>query len=326
MEYVTLGSTGTTVSRFCLGTAMFGLPAPHGKYGGEYATDPSAAHEILDAAADAGVNFLDTANTYGEGNSEEIIGEWLAERDREAFVVASKVYWNHVSPEEESLSRKAIRAEIEGTLDRLGTDYLDLYYIHRWDDDTSIPETLRTLDRLVDEGVVNHLGISTAAAWKLAKALWTSDVEGLERFEVAQPKFNAAYREPVSDYLDLTADQGLAVVPYSPLEGGFLTGKYRRDDDAPEGTRGEIVGWDDFEDRQWAVLDAVESVADELDAAPSQVALRWLADHERVTAPILGIRTLAQFHENAGAFDLALSADQRERITAAYEDDASDDE
>ncbi|MFB6078037.1 MAG: aldo/keto reductase [Halarchaeum sp.] len=311
MAQTTLGSTGARVSEFALGTAMFGR-----EFDGGVATTASEAHDILDAFADAGGNFVDTANTYADGESERIVGDWLAKRDRGDFVVASKLYWNQVASDE-SLSRRAIRAEIEGTLDRLGTDYLDVYYIHRWDDETPIAEILRTLDRLVDEGKVDYLGISTAAAWKLTKALWTSDIEGLERFEVTQPKFNAAYRDPVRDYLDVAADQGLAVCPYSPLEGGLLTGKYARDADAPEGSRGDVSGWD-VSERQWDVLEAVEAVAAEEDATPAQVALRWLADHERVTAPILGARTVEQIEENLGVLDVSLAVDQRERITDAY--------
>ncbi|MFB6078038.1 MAG: aldo/keto reductase, partial [Halarchaeum sp.] len=207
--------------------------------------------------------------------------------------------------------------------------YLDVYYIHRWDDETPIEETLRTLDRLVDEGKVNHLGASTMAAWKLTKALWTSDVEGLERFEVTQPLFHAGYRDDVADYLDVAADQDLAVCPYSPLAGGFLTGKYERAEDggvkAPEGSRGEF--YDVFEDyyvsaRGWKVLEAVEAVADEEDATPAQVALRWLVEQDAFTCvPIVGARTVDQLTENLGALDVSLSGDQVERIDAArYED------
>ena len=315
MEHVPLGSTGLSVSEVCLGTAMFGREYDDGTL----ATSPDDAHEILDLAYDRGVTFFDTANTYGSGQSERIIGDWLDSHDRGEFVVASKVYWNQVSPLTENLSRNAILTEIEGTLDRLGTDYLDLYYIHRWDDGTPIRETLRTLDGLVEEGTVRYLGISTAAAWKLTKALWTSDVDGLERFEVTQPKFNAAYRDEVRDYLDVCVDQGLAIVPYSPLEGGFLTGKYERDADAPSGSRGDVQGWADFTDRQWDVLDAVTAVADELDVAPAQVGLRWLVQHDAVTAPILGVRTVEQTEENLGVLDVSLSADQFERISDAYE-------
>jgi len=314
METVRLGSTGLRVSEFCMGTAMFGR-----EMNGGYAASPEKSHEILDAYADAGGNFIDTANTYADGRSEEIIGDWLAHRDREEYVLASKVYWNQVSPLNENLSRPALRTELEATLDRLGTDYLDVYYVHRWDDETPIAETLETLTDFVRDGRVNYLGISTTAAWKLTKALWTSDVEGVERFEVAQPKFNAAYREPVAEYLDAARDAGLAVVPYSPLEGGFLTGKYERDADAPEGSRGDVSGWGEFEERQWRVLDAVQDVADDVDSSPAAVALRWLADHEDVTAPILGARTRGQIEENLRAVDLTLSVEQRARITDAYE-------
>ncbi|KZN23093.1 aryl-alcohol dehydrogenase [Haladaptatus sp. R4] len=313
MDSVRLGSTGLRVSEFCLGTAMFGR-----EMGDHLAATPEESHAILDAFADAGGNFIDTANTYADGRSEEIIGEWLNERDREEFVIASKAYWNRISPLNENLSRPALRTELEGTLDRLDTSYLDIYYIHRWDDDTPIAETLSTLDDFVHEGKVNYLGISTAAAWKLTKALWTSDVEGLERFEVAQPKFNAAYREDVQSYLDVTVDQTLAVVPYSPLEGGFLTGKYERDQDAPEGSRGAISEWDGFEKRQWAVLDTVKAVAEECDTDPAVVALRWLADHNRVTTPILGARTREQIEENLQAVTCTLTDNQRDRISDAY--------
>ncbi|MFB6218373.1 MAG: aldo/keto reductase, partial [Halobacteriaceae archaeon] len=166
MEYTTLGSTGATVSQLCFGTWRFG---------GE--VDRETAHDLLDRCADHGINFIDTANVYGP--AEEYIGEWLADRDREEYVIASKVYGARESRFDENLSRKAVRAEIEGTLDRLGTDYLDLYYIHRWDDETPIEETLRTLTALVEEGKVHYLGASSMAAWKLTKALWTSDVEDL---------------------------------------------------------------------------------------------------------------------------------------------------
>jgi aryl-alcohol dehydrogenase-like predicted oxidoreductase len=226
-----------------------------------------------------------------------------------------------VSRFSENLSRKNIRAEIEGTLDRLDTDYLDLYYIHRFDDETPIRETLRTLDRLVQEGKVHYLGASSMAAWKLMKALGTSEAEGLERFEVTQPRFNPAYRDPVADYLDVCADQDLAVCPYSPLEGGFLTGKYERDGSAPEGSRGDLYDWGDrFEERQWRVLDAVNEIADEEDATPAQVTLRWMMDRERFRCiPIVGARTVDQMDDNMGAVELTLDDDQRERITGAYE-------
>ncbi|MFB6136073.1 MAG: aldo/keto reductase [Halobacteriaceae archaeon] len=316
MEYRKLGNTGTTVSNVCFGTWRFGKESD-----GVLETDRETAHDLLDAFADAGGNFIDTANGYGGGKSERWIGEWLDDRDREEFVVASKVYWSQESRFQENLGRKNVRAEIEGTLDRLDTDYLDLYYIHRFDDDTPVEETMRTLTRLVREGKVNHLGASSMAAWKLTKALWRSDLEDLERFDVTQPRFNASYRDPVADYLDVCADQDLAVCPYSPLEGGFLTGKYDREGGVPEGSRADLEGWEGFSDRKWRVLDAVESVADEVDAAPAQVSLRWLMDQREFTCiPIVGARTVEQMEENVGAVDVDLSDEQFGRIAEAYEE------
>ncbi|MFB6107166.1 MAG: aldo/keto reductase [Halobacteriaceae archaeon] len=324
MEYTTLGPTGTEVSRLCFGTWRFGKEAADGSF----ETTREEAHELLDAAHDNGINFIDTANTYGNGRSEQWIGEWLESHDREEFVLASKVYWTVESPVSENLSRKTIRAEIEGTLDRLNTDYVDLYYIHRWDEATPIEETLSTLSDLVREGKVNYVGASTMAGWKLMKALKTSDVEDFERFQVAQPLFHAAYRDDVMDYLEVCQDQDLAVCPYSPLAGGFLTGKYERvetdDGYEVEGPAGSRLDTDEmFEDwyvseRAWHVLDAVREVADEADATPAQVALRWLMDHDEfTTVPIVGARTRAQLEENAGAVDVSLSSAQHDRITDA---------
>ncbi|GAB3666271.1 aldo/keto reductase [Halopiger thermotolerans] len=327
MEYTTLGNTGTTVSKLCFGTWRFAMESD-----GVVETDREEAHELLDTAWENGINFIDTANVYGDpnGTSEEWIGEWLEDHDREDFVVASKVYfpfdgWGEPGPNDSGLGRKHIRAQIEGTLDRLGTDYLDVYYIHRWDEDTLIRETLRTLTELVEEGKVHYLGASSMAAWQLTKALWTSDVEGLERFDVTQPMVNAVQYDEVGDYLDVCADQDLAVCPYSPLAGGFLTGKYERTEDggfeAPDGSRGSLDEmFDEYyvSERAWDVLDAVESVADELDATPAQVSLRWLMAQDRFTCvPIVGARTSEQLEENVGAVDLDLSDEQFERIDAA---------
>ncbi|OIB57221.1 aldo/keto reductase [Natrialba sp. SSL1] len=327
MEYTTLGNTGTTVSKLCYGTWRFGK-----KHGDTVETDREEAHELLDAAWENGINFIDTANVYGDpdGTSEEWIGEWLTDHDREDFVIASKVYfsfdgWGEPGPNDSGLGRKHIRAQIEGTLERLGTDYLDLYYIHRWDENTPIRETMSVLTELVREGKVHYLGASTMAAWQLTKALWTSDVEGLERFDVTQPMVNAAHYDAVGDYLDVCADQDLAVCPYSPLAGGFLTGKYERTEDggveAPDGSRGSLD--DVFEDRYatdraWDVLEAVESVASEVKATPAQVSLRWLMEQDRFTCvPIVGARSPDQLEENAGAVEIDLTDEQFERIDEA---------
>ena len=313
MEYTRLGSAGVKVSKLCLGTWRFGLEADDGTV----ETDRETAHALLDGFADHGGNFIDTANSYGGGDSERWIGEWLADQDREDYVIATKVFWGQVSRFNRNLSRKNVRAEIEGSLERLDTDYIDVYYIHRFDDGTPMTETLRTLDSLVDEGKVHYIAASSNVAWKLMKALWKSDVENLERFEITQPRFNAADRP--QEFLDVCADQDLAVCPYSPLDGGFLTGKY--DDGAPEeGSRADLHDWDmEFSDQQWRVLEAVQEVADEVDATPAQVALRWLIDQREFTCvPIFGARTTEQLDENVGAVEVALSDEQYDRIDEAY--------
>jgi len=327
MEYKRLGTTGLEVSPICFGTWRFGKEHEDS---GVMETDREGAHELLDAFADRGGNFIDTANGYGEGRSEKWIGEWLADRDREDFVVASKCYWSDVSRFQENLSRKNVRAEVEGSLEKLDTDYLDILYLHRFDDGTPIERTLRTVDDLVSEGKVHYVGISTCDAWKLAKGLWQADVNNYEAFTVTQPQYSATHRDPVANYLDVCADQDLAVCPYSPLHGGFLTGKYERVGDgeveAPDGSRADLD--EHFEDwylseRAWDVLDEVRAVADEADATPAQVSLRWLMDHERFTCvPIIGARTVDQLDENLGAVDVALTDEQFERIDAAGQADA----
>jgi aryl-alcohol dehydrogenase-like predicted oxidoreductase len=335
MDYRQLGSTGTRVSELCLGTWRFGKET-----NGVVETGREEAHELLDAAWDRGVNFIDTANVYGSphGTSEQYIGEWLDDYDRTDFVIASKVYfpfdgWGEPGPNDSGLGRKHIRAQVEGTLDRLDTDYLDIYYIHRWDEHSDIEETLQTLNDLVREGKVHYLGASTMAAWQLTKALWESDVEGLERFEVTQPLHHAGYYEDVRDYLDVCADQDIAVCPYSPLAGGFLTGKYERADpddpeavEAPDGSRGSF---DDFFDdyylseRGWHVLDEIQAVAEECGATPAQVSLRWLMDWDEFTCvPIVGARTVDQLNENVAATEVDLSAAQWDRIMDARYDPA----
>lgn len=326
VEYTQLAETGLQVSQLCFGTWRFGKET-----NGTIETDREQAHELLDAAWDLGINFIDTANSYGGGKSERYIGEWLAEYDREDFVIASKVLWatrgtsiealgESMGPvQRKGVSRKSIRAEVEATLERLGTDYLDVYYVHSWHDGIPVRETLSTLDELVREGTVHSLAVSNVAGWELTKALWQSDVHGWDRFDIVQPKYNATFREPVAELLEVCTDQNVAVCPYSPLEGGFLSGKYDRDGSPPPGSRGDLSSWDDrFSERQWRVLDAIRAVADELDATPAQVALRWLIDGDVPTVPIVGARTPEQLTDSAGAADISLIDEHRHRIDEAY--------
>jgi Predicted oxidoreductases (related to aryl-alcohol dehydrogenases) len=325
-----LGHTGLDVSELCFGTWRFGRET-----GGQTETTKAEAFAILDAFADAGGTFIDTANVYGtpSGRSERWIGEWLADRDRDRFVIASKVYFpmDESHPNGGGLSRRHIRRQIDGTLQRLDTDYLDLYYIHRWDPTTPITETMGTLDGLVTDGRVMYLGASTMAAWQLMKAIGTAHEHGFEPFRVTQPLFHAGYYHDVEAYLQVCASEGLAVCPYSPLAGGFLTGKYTRADPAdptavsgPDGSRADI---DDrfaeyyLSERGWAVLDAVRAVADELGATPAQVAVRWLMQYpEAPVIPIIGARDPDQLADTLGAAAIELTQQQYDQIMQARYD------
>ena len=319
LDTVSLGRTGTKVSEVAFGTWRFGRENDEGTV--EIGRD--RAHELLDAYADAGGNFIDTADMYGDGRSEEYIGDWLAGRDREEFVVASKIYWpTRDDLNGQGLSRKHLRNNIDEILDRLGTDYVDLLYIHRWDDETPAEEFVRTLDEFVRDGKVNYLGASTLDpnAWKVAKANEIADKRGYEPFKLAQPRYNLANREIEGNYLEMCADYDIGVVPWSPLAGGFLTGKYSRGEEPPEGTRGATDQQfrDSYlTDENFDVLEAVEAVAEEVDATPVQVSLAWLTEHKQVTAPIVGARTVDQLTENLAATEIDLTDEQFERLAEA---------
>ncbi|MFB6154786.1 MAG: aldo/keto reductase, partial [Haloferacaceae archaeon] len=224
LETGSLGRTGLKVSEVAFGTWRFGRENDRG----EIEVGRERAHELLDAFAAAGGNFVDTADMYGEGRAETYIGEWLAERDREDFVIASKIYWpTRDDPNGRGLNRKHLRRNVDRILDRLGTDYVDLLYTHRWDDDTPAEEFVRTLDEFVRDGKVHYLGTSTFEpnAWKVVKANEIARREGYEPFKLAQPRFNLVNREIEGNYLDMCRDYDLGIVPWSPLAGGFLTGK-----------------------------------------------------------------------------------------------------
>lgn len=319
LDAVSLGRTGTKVSEIAFGTWRFGRENDEGTV----EVGEKRAHELLDAYADAGGNFIDTADMYGEGRSEEYIGNWLADRDRDDFVVASKIYWpTRDGPNGGGLSRKHLRNNVENILDRLGTDYIDLLYIHRWDDETPAEEFMRTLDGFVREGKVNYLGASTLDpdAWKVAKANEIADKRGYEPFKLAQPRYNLANREIEGNYLDMCNDYDIGVVPWSPLAGGFLTGKYSRGEQPQKGTRGATD--QQFRDsylteENFDVMEAVEAVAEEVGASPAQVSLAWLTQHEQVSAPIVGARTVEQLEENLVAADIELTDEQFERLATA---------
>lgn len=319
LDAVSFGRTGLQVSEVAFGTWRFGRENDEG----DVEVGRERAHELLDTYADAGGRFIDTADMYGSGRAERYIGEWLADRDREDFVIASKIYWpTRGDPNGSGLNRKHLRNNVDEILSRLDTDYVDVLYTHRWDDDTPAREFMRSLDEFVRDGKVHYLGTSTFEpnAWKVAKANEIARREGFEPFTVAQPRFNAVNREIEGNYLGMCDDYDVGVVPWSPLAGGFLTGKYTRGEAPPEGTRGATD--QQFVDsyltpENFDALEEVEAVAEAVDATPAQVALAWLLHHEQVVAPITGARTPEQLRENLAAADITLTVEQFERISNA---------
>ncbi|MGM0605119.1 MAG: aldo/keto reductase [Halobacteriota archaeon] len=319
LDTVSMGPTGLSVSEIAFGTWRFGRENDQGTI----EITESQAHELLDAYAESGGRFIDTADMYGDGRAEKYIGNWLADRDREAFVIASKIYWpTREDPNGRGLNRKHLRRNVELICDRLGTDYLDILYIHRWDDDTPPAEFMRTLDGFVRDGRVNYLGASTFEpnAWQVTLANEIAERRGYEPFTVTQPRYNAVNREIEGNYLEMCDHYGLGVVPWSPLAGGFLTGKYRRNEPAPPNSRGatdERFAESYLTEANFDAIETIEAVAAEVDATPAQVSLAWLVAHPQVTAPIIGARTVEQIEEDLAAASIDLSTDQFDRISAA---------
>ncbi|WP_442904983.1 aldo/keto reductase [Haladaptatus sp. CMSO5] len=311
MEYTTLGNTGLEVSKLCLGCMNFGSGQPW------MINDHEQSHEVIDRALDCGINFLDTANVYSHGESEEIVGEALSGR-RDEVVLATKVFGKMADrPNGHGLSRRHILEQVEASLDRLGTDYIDLYQIHRWDDETPITETLSALDTLVNQGKVRYVGASTMPAWKFTKALYESDLNNVERFVSMQAEYNLVDRHEESNVLPACRSEGVGVIPWSPLAGGFLTGKYERGETVTEGrAAGDEFMQKRFTEENWNVLDEVRTVADEKDVTPAQVSLAWLLHKDVVDAPIIGPRTVQHLEESVGALDVSLSDEEVERLEA----------
>ncbi|GGN88850.1 aldo/keto reductase [Haloarcula pellucida] len=310
MSYTTLGSTGLEVSELCLGTMNFGSSEPW------MLDDVDRSRAILERALDLGINFVDTANAYSAGESEEIVGSVVDSRRRSELVLATKVYFDMFDgPNGGGLSKKHVIDQCHESMDRLGVDYIDLYQIHRWDDDTPIEETLDALSYLVDEGYVRYIGASTMANWQFQKALYTADIEDYERFVCMQPEYNAVDRHEEANLLPVCAEEGVGVVPWSPLAGGFLADKYDRDNAPTSGRASEDeYTANRFTEENWAVLDEIRAIADEKDATPAQVSLAWLLHKDVVDAPIIGPRKMDHLEENVSAVDIDLAADELARI------------
>ena len=276
---------------------------------------------MLDRFAEAGGTFLDTSDAYSGGYSEEILGRWLKNQDRDDVVVSTKVRWGP-GGNREGLGRKHVLAAVDGSLRRLGTDHIDLYHVHGWDPASSIEDVVRTLDLLVTSGRVRYLAVSNWAAWQIQKALGVADKRGWEPFAAVQPRYNLLDREFEWELGPLATDAGLGVLPWSPLRGGWLSGRYRRGQAPAEGSRvalAEANNWGESvanydNDRTWRVLGELTAVAGEVGRTPAQVALNWLLQRPAVTAPIIGARSLEQLEDNLGAADWDLDEDLVRRL------------
>ncbi|MFQ5691525.1 MAG: aldo/keto reductase [Nitrospinota bacterium] len=313
MEYRRLGRTGLSVSAICLGTMQFGWTA-----------DEATSFQIMDAFVEAGGNFLDTADMYSfwskksyAGKTEEIIGRWLAARgNRDRVILATKVHgrmWE--GPDGAGLGRAHILKAVEGSLKRLQTDHIDLYQTHRTDPDTPHEETLAAMDRLVRQGKVRHIGCSNYPATDLRACLAVSRERGVVRFESHQPYYNLVDRAGFEgELLGLCREEEIGVIPYSPLAGGFLTGKYRRGETPPETDRMTDIRMRYRNDRGFRIVEKVVEVAEARGAPPGAVALAWLLGNPAVTAPIIGANSVEQLEGSLQAADLRLSPEETEAL------------
>ena len=318
MDHRRFGRTGLRVSRLGLGCGGFGgvgsEPSLFGR--GE---DEAAAFAIMDRALELGITYFDTADSYGGGRSEEMIGRWLRARGtRDAVVLSTKVF-NRMGPgpNDAGLSRRHVLRAVEDSLRRLQTDWLDLYVTHEVDPETPLDETLRALDDLVHQGKVRYAGASNVEAWRLTKSLWVSDRLGLVRFDGVQNEYNLLHRGIEAEVLPLAADQGLAVTPFSPLAGGLLTGKYAPGRDHPAGSRLTLRPGP-YEPLLTAgtfrAIDALRAAADERGVSPGGLALAWVLGHPAVTAALIGPRSLEQFEPAVEALEVGLTAAERDHV------------
>jgi aryl-alcohol dehydrogenase-like predicted oxidoreductase len=317
MEYRNLGKTGLKVSELCLGSMQFGWTA-----------DEPMSLRILTAAYDAGINFIDTADIYSrwvEGNpggvAETIIGKWLtqAEIPRDHVVLATKVRGlSGEGANSKGLSRAHIMNAVEGSLRRLGTDYIDLYQAHWYDEETPIEETLGAFDDLIRQGKVRYIGASNYPAWRLMEALWSADTHHFARYDSLQPHYNLVNRaEYERELAEVCQTFSLGVLPYSPLAAGFLTGKYQRDHVKPDSARLSDVLHRYFNDRGWKTLDAVQSLAAAHNLSASQVSIAWLLTNPGITSPVIGPRNLEQLKDNLGAAGVRRTAEEKSQLDEA---------
>ena len=313
MEYRRLGDTGLMVSELCLGCMTFGREA-----------DEEASKGLVARFLEAGGNFIDTADVYSKGISEEITGRAI-KGVRDDVVLATKVFFPMgEGPNDTGLSRKHITQGCEDSLRRLGTDYIDLYQVHCWDSATPLKETLSALTDLVRSGKVRYIGVSNFTGWQLMRSLAVSESHGFERFVCLQPQYSLVERNIEREILPVCLEEGLGVIPWSPLGGGFLSGKYRRGEEPPRGSRisEAVESMEEYwnrraTERNWATIDVVGRISEETDKSYAQISLNWLLRQEGVTAPIIGARTIEQLEDNLGASGWELDEQQVDELSEA---------
>ena len=317
MQYLNLGRTGVKVSRVCLGTMTYGTSKWR-----PWVLDEEPSRPFIQRALELGINFFDTADMYSLGVSEEVVGR--AVRDfakRDDVVIATKVFYPMSDGlNDRGLSRKHLLSAIDNSLRRLGMDYVDLYQIHRWDPQTPIEETLTTLDQIVRSGKVRYIGASSMMAWQFAKALHTSDRLRLERFVSMQNHYNLVYREEEREMLPLCVDQGIGVVPWSPLARGFLAGNRRTpaDGDTERSRTDAFAHKLYYAPEDFTVAERVAEVARARGVSPAQVALAWVLQQPAVTAPIVGATKMSQLEEAVAAVNILLTDEERARLEEPY--------
>ncbi len=305
MEYVRLGSTGLKVSRLCLGTMTYGTPKWR-----PWVLDESESRPFIKRAIEHGINFFDTADMYSRGVSEEVVGRALKDfASRDQVVIATKAFYPVTGgPNDRGLSRGHLLAAIDASLGRLGVDYVDLYQIHRFDPDTPIEETLEALHDIVRAGKARYIGASSMLAWQFAKMLHTADRHGWTRFVSMQDHYNLVYREEEREMLPLCCEEGIGVIPWSPLARGFLAGNRRKGDfgDSSRAKTDEFAQQLYFTDADFAVAGRVVEVANRLGVKPTQIALAWMWSKPAITAPIVGASRLSHLDEAVEALSLKL--------------------
>ncbi len=310
MDYRSLGRTGVKVSPLCLGCMNFDGP-----------TSVEDSCKIIDAAIDGGINFIDTANVYNRGKSEKAVGKALKQNKKRGRIVLATKFFGTMDdddPNAQGSHRRYIMQQCEASLKRLNTEWIDLYQIHRPNPSTPIDETLRALDDLIRSGKVRYIGTSTFAAWQLVESLWVSKELGLNRFVCEQPPYHLLDRRIERELIPMARTYGFALIPWSPLAGGFLTGKYGRDKKGPknarltgrEGERADRL----FSEEGFEVIDRVEELSEEKNCTPTQLSLAWCATQPGITSPIIGPRTMTQLKDNLQAVEVKVTDDDRKRL------------